>query len=186
MSLAREIERLAELRARGELSEEEFSAAKKRLLESSQQRGYPRCIRRQSTATLFGLPLWSIAMGPDPERGETRGHARGVLAVGDLATGLLAVGGWARGILAVGGLATGLFAFGGCAVGVILAAGGGAFGGIALGGLAAGGVAVGGLTCGWYSVGGLALGPHAVGPVAQDPEAVEFFRRLFTLILGRR
>jgi hypothetical protein len=186
MSLAREIERLAELRARGELSEEEFSAAKKRLLENSQQRGYPRCIRRQSTATLFGLPLWSIAMGPDAERGETRGHARGVLAVGDLATGLLAVGGWARGILAVGGLATGLFAFGGCAVGVILAAGGGAFGGIALGGLAAGGVAVGGLTCGWYSVGGLALGPHAVGPVAQDPEAVEFFRRLFTLVPGRR
>ena len=78
MNLAHEIQQLAELRARGELSEEEFSQAKERLL------AYRKGIRRRSSSRIFGLPLWSIALGPDPERGESRGHARGIFALGDI------------------------------------------------------------------------------------------------------
>src|SRR5262245_25019298 len=119
MDLAHEIQQLAELRARGELSDEEVSRAKERLL------AYgigirPAGLRRQSPWRVFGLPLWSIALGPDPERGESRGHARGIFALGDQATGVFALGGWARGVVAVGGLATGAIALGGCAVGLLL------------------------------------------------------------------
>ena len=49
-------------------------------------------VRRRSKLTLFGLPLYDIATGPDPEKGERRGHARGIIAVGDFATGVLAIG----------------------------------------------------------------------------------------------
>ena len=66
---------------------------------------------------MFGLPLWAIAIGPDWERGEMRGHARGIFALGDIATGWFAFGGLARGFFAFGGLAIGLFAFGGAAIG---------------------------------------------------------------------
>ena len=55
--------------------------------------------RYQSDASLFGWPVLSIATGPAP--GEKRGHARGIIAIGDRATGLLAIGGQARGIVAV-------------------------------------------------------------------------------------
>ncbi len=59
-------------------------------------------------------------MGPDPEKGELRGHARGIIAIGDFATGVLAVGGLARGIVAMGGLALGaLVGVGGVCVGAL-------------------------------------------------------------------
>lgn len=53
-----------------------------------------------SAKTLFGLPLVSIATGPDPSRSEPRGHARGFIAIGDIATGFFALGGVARGAIA--------------------------------------------------------------------------------------
>ena len=72
------------------------------------KRGYPyRGIRKRSSRSFWGLPLYDIAMGPDLESGEMRGHARGIIAVGDIATGVLALGGIARGLIAVGGLAAG-------------------------------------------------------------------------------
>jgi len=55
-------------------------------------------------------------IGPDPEQGEWRGHARGLLAIGDVATGWIALGGLALGALALGGTAGGLVAIGGAAV----------------------------------------------------------------------
>ena len=60
-------------------------------------------IRIRSSATLWGLPLLAIALGPDFEKNEIRGHARGILAIGDIATGVLAFGGLARGVIAIGG-----------------------------------------------------------------------------------
>ena len=84
------------------------------------QHGRPRGIRKRSAHYLWGLPLYDIAVGPDPERGEVRGHARGVLAIGDIATGILALGGLARGVVAVGGVALGIFCFGGCSLGILL------------------------------------------------------------------
>jgi hypothetical protein len=86
-----------------------------------------RGVRRQSDDEFLGLPLYSIAIGPDLARGEMRGHARGVLAVGDLATGVIAIGGLARGFVAIGGAAAGLVAIGGAAAGQF-AVGGAAWG----------------------------------------------------------
>ena len=138
--------------------------------------GYPyRGIRKRSDRYCWGLPLYDIALGPDPEKGELRGHARGIIAIGDIATGVLAVGGIARGVVAFGGLALGLvLGFGGMSTG-LLAIGGLAVGGIAIGGGAVGGIAVGGGAVGYYAVGGGAVGAHAISGMAQDPEAVRFF-----------
>ncbi len=36
----------------------------------------PRGVRRRSDYVYLGLPLWCIAVGPDPARGEMRGHAK--------------------------------------------------------------------------------------------------------------
>jgi hypothetical protein len=134
-----------------------------------------RGIRRRSSRTLGGLPLYDIALGPDPATGEMRGRARGVIAIGDIATGVLALGGVARGAVAIGGLAAGIvLGIGGLSTG-LLALGGLAIGGIALGGGAIGVIAVGGGALGYYAVGGAALGGHVISGLTQDPEAVRFF-----------
>jgi len=135
-----------------------------------------RGVRKRSSIEVAGFPLWAVALGPDPEKGEIRGHAKAIIAVGDMATGVLAIGGLARGAVAVGGLAVGLLSLGGLAIGLLLAVGGGAIGGLALGGGAAGGVAVGGGAAGYYACGGGAAGHAVVAPMRQDPEAEEFFR----------
>ena len=183
MSLAEELEKLARLRADGRLTEDEYQRAKNQVL-SPQAFPFPalggyaiQSVRRQSSTKLFGLPLWAVAFGPDPSRGEIRGHARGIFAFGDMATGWFAMGGLARGFVAFGGLAVGLFAFGGLAIGLLVAIGGGALGGIAFGGAAIGAVAVGGGAVGYYALGGGAAGVHTISALHQDPEAVEFFHR---------
>ena len=132
-------------------------------------------IRMRTAATLFGRPLVAIAIGPDFSRGEMRGHAHGVVAIGDMATGFIALGGLARGVFALGGCAIGCVALGGLSIG-LLAIGGAALGAMAFGGAAAGVVAVGGGAAGFYACGGSACGSHVVSAMHQDPEAVEFFR----------
>jgi hypothetical protein len=104
--------------------------------------------RYTSQASLFGIPLIAIASGPDTTRGERFGHARGIIALGDVATGVVACGAVARGVVAVGGVS----------LGVISSSGGLAVGAVACGGLAFGGLAVGGLAVGVMAVGGLAIG----------------------------
>src|SRR5213078_786815 len=169
MNLAQELERLAKLHAEGALTAEEFARAKSQLLSTPAFSKFPvKGIRRESPRKFFGLPLWAIAIGPDWERGEMRGHARGIFALGDMATGWFAFGGLARGFFAFGGLAIGLFAFGGAALG-----------GLAIGGGAVGGVAIGGGACGYYAFGGGAVGVHTVSPLHQDPAALDFFRQYF-------
>jgi hypothetical protein len=130
--------------------------------------GYQRREYR-SPATVWGLPLVHVCLGPDPGTGASRGVAKGILAIGDLAVGVVAVGGGAVGVLAVGGGALGLVSLGGCAVGVLAALGGCAIGGLALGGLAVGGLAFGGLAIGYIAVGGQALGAY---PMQGDPVAL--------------
>lgn len=181
MNVTQDLERLSKLRAEGALTSEEFTKAKSQLLGAQRFSGFPfRGIRRESSTRLFGLPLWAIALGPNWDRGEMRGHARAIFALGDMATGLFAFGGLARGLFAVGGLAIGLFAFGGGAVGVLLAVGGGALGGVALGGAAIGLIAIGGAACGYYALGGAAFGVHTVSALHQDPQAVSLFRQYFS------
>jgi len=116
-----------------------------RVVEPQRRRGG---LRRESTRRILGLPLYSVAIGPDPEKNEMRGHARGWIAMGDIATGVFAVGGLAQGVVAIGGLSWGLLTVGGCTVGLAAAMGGVALGGLAFGGVAIGVKAVGGLTIG--------------------------------------
>ncbi|HJW08558.1 MAG TPA: hypothetical protein VJ483_02940 [Holophagaceae bacterium] len=139
--------------------------------------GQPRGIRKRASFELFGLPAYDIAVGPDPSKGELRGHAKGFLAIGDLATGVIALGGLARGLVAAGGLALGGLSFGGLSLGLVLAFGGVAIGNVAVGGAAAGRVAVGGAACGYYAAGGAAGGRYVLSPTRHDPEAEAFFAK---------
>ena len=132
-------------------------------------------VRKRSAKIICGLPLYDIAMGPDPQKGEVRGRAHGIIAIGDFATGWLALGGVARGIIAIGGVAFGVISFGGVGIG-LLALGGLAIGGVAIGGGAIGVVAFGGGAVGYYACGGGAWGKYVVSAAERSPEAVEFFR----------
>ena len=80
----------------------------------------PRSIRYTSRLRLFGWPLVAIAQGVDFSRNEQRGHARGIIALGDIATGIIAIGGVARGLIAVGGVAVGLVTVAGVGLGASL------------------------------------------------------------------
>lgn len=138
---------------------------------------WPRGKRQRSSIRILGMPLYDIATGPDPERGEVHGHAKGFIAIGDVATGVFAFGGLARGVFACGGMAFGvLLAVGGAAVGTV-ALGGAAAGVIALGGGAVGYAAVGGGAAGYYACGGGAAGVHVIDAMQQDPAAIDFFRQ---------
>jgi hypothetical protein len=144
-------------------------------------------IRRRSTTICLGMPLWEIALGPDPEHGELRGHARAVFAIGDIATGVFALGGIARGVCCLGGISLGCFTIGGVSLSLLLAFGGVAIapvalggvavGGLAMGGVAAGGAASGGAAIGFYAKGSAAVGKFIVSAMRQDPEAVQFFAK---------
>lgn len=109
-------------------------------------------IRKRSKSQPLGLPLFDVAIGPDAETGELRGHARGWIAIGDVATGVFALGGLAQGVIAVGGLSWGLVGVGGCTLGLLAA----------VGGVAAGCFALGGVAVGLWSMGGVAIDVFSV------------------------
>lgn len=148
--------------------------------------------RRRSQATLMGWPLVDIALGPDPEKQERVGRARGVIAIGDTAVGGLAIGGGAVGVVAIGGGAIGLVSIGGGSIGLLAAIGGLAVGGYASGGLAAGGIASGGLAVGAVAQGGSAVGiyargssvqgSHVISPARQDQAAIDVFATLGPIV----
>jgi hypothetical protein len=128
-----------------------------------------------------------------PKDGEMRGRAKGIIAIGDIATGFLAVGGIARGVIALGGVAVGVVALGGVAVGLLaclggmavggLAAGGGALGIVAQGGGAVGVIADGGGAYGYLARGGEAWGTHTiVGMGPSSPKAAELLSQWDWLI----
>lgn len=157
------------------------------------RRGAPvlRGVRYRSDATVFGLPLLAVAFGPGIEG--ARGHARGFIAFGDVATGVLAFGGFARGGVCVGGFSCGVVSLGGMSIGLLtamgglsiggVAIGGGALGGVAVGGGAVGGVASGGAAVGWAAQGGGAWGAHTItfaGP--SDATATQVFTTLHPFI----
>lgn len=131
------------------------------------------CFEHKSKCTLFGLPLVHVKV-----QSNRLCWARGVIAVGNVATGLVAVGGFfsgglvsiggfSLGLLSIGGICAGLAAIGGIAAGLL------AWGGLAFGLISLGGVAVGQFAYGGVAVGGkLAIGRAAAGPVAVG-EAVD-------------
>jgi hypothetical protein len=87
----------------------------------------PSGFRRSLQWIVFGLPLWDIAFCPNIQRGESRGYATGIIAIGDIAKGWIALAGLAIGDIAFGGGAIRIVAIGGGALGYY-AVGGGAFG----------------------------------------------------------
>lgn len=127
--------------------------------------------RYTSKRRVLGLPLLSIALGPDSAG--KMGHAKGYFAVGDIATGVFAFGGLARGVVAFGGVALGGVTFGGLSIGTCAAFGGGAIAllGSAVGGFAAGIVAAGGGAIGIIAQGGFAMGWLARGGAANGVHA---------------
>lgn len=145
-----------------------------RLIDVMRRKGDPsaRTIRRRSQATILGVPVLSIAFGPDLTKGERRGHARGIIAIGDTATGGIAIGGVALGVVSVGGCSFGIAGIGGLAVGLGAAMGGGAVGGLAVGGGAAGYMATGGGAIGYYAQGGGAYGHFARGGGAHGTHVI--------------
>ena len=128
------------------------------------------CYEYRSQTTLFGVPLVHINVSRWGLR-----WARGIIAVGNLATGVISLGGLSAGLLSVGGiglgglvlggLGLGLAAFGGLAIGALFA-----LGGLACSlGLAVGGCAVGGS----WAIGGVALAQQvAAGGAAAAPIAI--------------
>ena len=101
----------------------------------------------KSSRTLFGLPLVHINCGPGVH------WARGIIAIGDIATGFVALGGIAAGLVSLGAISLGL----------LLALGALSVSTIAIGGLALGLTAWGGFAFGLFSVGGISFGVYAAG-----------------------
>lgn len=141
----------------------------------------PPTVRKRSKTRVFGLPLWEIASGPDLKHGESRGHARAVFAVGDVADGVFALGGVARGVFTIGGISLGVLSLGGVAISLLGAVGGVAIAPLAYGGAAVGGVAIGGAAVGIYAKGDTAVGRHVV----ETQKAARRLRSLRRFLGGR-
>jgi hypothetical protein len=112
-----------------------------------------RAFEYRSEQVWGSLPVVHVAVGGRQADGRYRlGRARGIIAIGDIATGLVAIGGVAVGLVSVGGVAVGLVAMGAAAVGLV------AVGAMAIGLFAAGAVAIG-LTAMGAVTTGLVIGP---------------------------
>ncbi len=103
----------------------------------------------RSERKLWGLPLVHVNIGFGLRR------AKGIIAIGNIATGVLSLG-----IISAGGLSIGALGLG------ILAIGGVAVGGLAIGGLALGLMAIGGCALGIVSLGGASIGVYSAGGAA--------------------
>lgn len=120
----------------------------------------------KSKRQIRGIPLIHINIGMGLKK------AKGIIAVGNVATGIIAVGAIAFGVLTFGALGIGVLAFSGIALALLFAVGGIAMGTVAVGGVAVGVLAIGGVAIGVYAIGGaavaskLALGEYASGHIS--------------------
>jgi hypothetical protein len=121
-----------------------------------------RAFEYRSEQVWGNLPVVHVAVGGRQADGRYRpGRARGVIALGDVATGLVAVGGVAIGLFSVGGVAVGLVALGGVAIGLV------AVGAVAIGLVAVGAVAIG-LTAMGAVTAGVVGGPRPSRGIARS------------------
>ena len=132
-----------------------------------------RAMEYRSEQVWGDLPVLHVSVGGRQADGRYRlGRARGIIALGDVATGLVAVGGVAIGLFSVGGVAIGLVALGGVAVGFV------AVGGVAVGLLAVGAVAMGLTAVGALTLGLVGAGPRLpVGSATRRESVAEGIRR---------
>lgn len=103
----------------------------------------------KSRRSWHGLPLVHINFGYT-RYGFGLRRAKGVIAIGNIATGIVALGGFSIGVVSLGGISMGLLALGGVAVG-----------GMAVAGCAMGVVAIGASAIGVYSLGTAAVASRA-------------------------
>ena len=112
----------------------------------------------KSERKMFGLPLVHINIGWGAKK------AKGVLAIGNIATGILSIGLLSKGILAIGLLSLGVIGIGALSIALLLSIGSIAIGTFAIGALAIGVFALGALAIGMFTTGALSLGTHiAIG-----------------------
>ncbi len=133
----------------------------------------------RSHGTFLGLPWLHYTRGRSPETGR-RVAAKGVVAVGRIATGFVALGQAAFGLIALGQLAVGIFlglgqlCCGWTAVGQVAL--GVAYG---LGQVATGWVVVGQVGFGHVVLAQLGKGEAVWSPGRHDPVAVDYFTSLW-------
>ena len=126
-----------------------------------------RLYEYKSDKTLFGLPLVHINIGFGVKR------AKGIIAIGNIATGFISIGLLSTGFLSFGLLSLGLIAFGILTLGLLVAIGSVTLGMLSIGGIALGVFTIGGVAIGVYSIGGLAIASNiAVGGQAVAPIAI--------------
>lgn len=121
----------------------------------------------KSKRKLWGMPLVHINLCANGLC-----WARGVIAIGNVATGLFSVGALSAGLFSFGAISLGLLSLGALVFGLV-SAGAVAVGLLAWGGIAFGLVGIGGIAVGQYAVGGVASGSKlAIGGTASAPVAV--------------
>ena len=138
----------------------------------------------KSHATFLGLPLLHYTRGKCPETGR-RIIAKGIIAVGRLATGILAIGQASFGLIAIGQLGLGLFLGLGQGATGIYAVGQAALGlTFGLGQFATGEIAIGQFAFGKYVLAQLGFGEYVWSMKRADPEAVQYFKSLFARFIS--
>ena len=121
----------------------------------------------KSKRTLFGLPLVHIRL---QDHGLCR--ARGIIAIGNVATGLIALGCVSFGGLSLGAVSLGAGSLGALAVG-LASLGGFSIGLLAGGAISLGVLALGGIAKGVFAVGNIAFASQiAIGNIASAPLAI--------------
>jgi len=134
----------------------------------------------KSERTLFGLPLVHVNIGWGMKK------AKGIIAIGNVASGLLSIGIASAGLLSIGVFNAGLIGIGAIAFGLIFAVGSIAVGTFAIGAIAIGVFALGALAIGMFSTGALAvathmaIGNHAYGHIAIGQEVAQGARTFLT------
>jgi len=121
----------------------------------------------KSKRIALGLPLVHVHIGFGFKR------AKGIIAIGNIATGIISIGLLAKGIMSFGLVSLGLIATGCLSFGLLLAVGAIAFGIFAIGAVAIGIFALGALAIGMFSFGTctvasshVAIGDYAYGHIA--------------------
>ncbi|MCM1130582.1 MAG: helix-turn-helix domain-containing protein [Roseburia sp.] len=114
----------------------------------------------------FGLPLVHIHFGVGVY------YAKGIIAIGNIATGVISIGLLSVGVFTFGLLGLGLITWACFSLGLLMSLGAISIGALAFGGVAIGLFSFGGLSIGLYSFGGcsiaknIALGGYAKGHIA--------------------
>ena len=165
-----EVNKLIELTKLFQISSDELLGLKSENIEKSKPQS--SCNMRpeihyeyKTKREIKGIPMVHVNIGVGFYK------AKGIIAIGNIASGVIAIGVIAKGIIAIGSLAIGIFALGALALGLAAVAGV-AVGGIAIGGIAIGYLAIGGVAVGVYALGGYAMamnigvGGYASGKIA--------------------